>query len=78
MYYAINYHTKSRFSFPTRPSQASPIIDIYDMAPQIKKYPSLFDKAYDNGKTCAVIISFQPLIYTTATVSLPQMTTINY
>ena len=38
------------------------ITDNYDMAPQIKKYPSLFDKVYDSGKSCAAIISYLPLL----------------
>ena len=38
------------------------IIDNYDMAPQIQKYPSLFDKVYDSGNSCAAIISYLPLL----------------
>ena len=38
------------------------IIDNYDMAPQTQDFPSLFDKVFDSGKSCAAIISYLPLL----------------
>jgi predicted AlkP superfamily pyrophosphatase or phosphodiesterase len=38
------------------------IIDNYDMAPQTEQYPSLFDKVFDSGNSCAAIISYLPMV----------------